>query len=347
MRYWILFFLLCKAALHAEDEFFRLMGKNTPHWIHISKQEDAQALDLFANLYKENKDLRFREDGPYKIPKIIHLIWLGPRPFPPASVQNVRTWLAYHPDWKVKFWTDRERLPPCNDMEVCNAEEFPFLFLRKCYRDSDNWGEKSDILRFEILYQEGGLYVDHDANCLQPFNGLHRGYDFYCGLESPHPPFAGRNITSGNGVIGSKPFHPVVGGVIELIGKDWESLGKKYRGRDGYSKTQLVMERTYIKLTESLLKRLSEDENIDIVFPAAFFFAKKGIYPLYSKHFFANAWADDPTRDLDFEKRTSRALSQIKNRNHTIRMIGKGALSVNLMALGGIFLYLYRRKKTK
>ncbi|NGX47042.1 MAG: Subversion of eukaryotic traffic protein A [Chlamydiae bacterium] len=341
----VLLILLFFSTLYPDDEFFQLMGKETPHWIHVSKTEDTLALEKFGMLYEANKNLRFTEEGPYKIPKVIHFIWLGPQPFPPQSVENIRSWLAYHPDWKIKFWTDRERLPPCNDMEVCLVDTFPFLFLRHCYEESENWGEKSDVLRFEILYQEGGVYADHDASCLQKFDGLHRGYDFYCGLESPHPPIAGRNITSGNGVIGSRSFHPVIGRVIELIGKEWKDIGLKYRGRDGYSRTQLVMERTYIRLTEGLMDRLCEDGNVDIIFPAAFFFAKKGISPLYSRHFFANAWADEAIHDAEFKKSTRRALFQLQNRNKIIRLIGRGALSLNLMVLVGIFFYLIRKKR--
>ncbi len=327
------------------SEFSRLMGKETPHWNYLVNREDFQTLEKFEELYEKNKHLRFSEGSPYKIAKTVHFIWLGPRPFPPESVENVRTWVAHHPDWKFKFWTDRERLPPCKGMEVCLVDSFPFLFLRHCYDESDNWGEKSDVLRFEILYQEGGVYADHDANCLQKFDGLHQGFDFYCGLEAPHPPFAGRNITSGNGVIGARSFHPVVGRVIELIGKEWADLGEKYRGRDGYSRSQLVMERTYMKLSYALEERLEEDGNRDIVLPAAYFFAKKDIPSLYSKHFFADSWSDDSVHDVEFEKTTKKAMNKLQRRNKTILSIARVALVVNLSAFTLIFLYLVNQKK--
>lgn len=35
-----------------------------------------------------------------------------------------------------------------------------------------NYGEKSDILRYEILCQFGGIYVDCDFECLKSFDGL-------------------------------------------------------------------------------------------------------------------------------------------------------------------------------
>lgn len=343
---WLSFFLFLSFPLFSQiSEFEKLMGADTEHWIYVSHPEEIAILKKFEKLYEENQDKRFTKTGPYKIPKVVHFIWLGPNPFPPGSVENIRTWIAQNPEWTFKFWTDRDREAPCKGMQIYDVSTFPFLFLQKCFAESKNWGEKSDILRFEILYQEGGVYVDHDANCLQSFDGLHRGYDFYCGLEAPHPPFAGKNITSGNGVIGSVPFHPVVGRVIELIRKNWDELGHKYKGRDGFSRTQLVMERTYPMLTIALSDRLCEDGNVDIVFPAAYFFAKKDITPLYSKHFFANSWADDEANE--FERETKTILSRLEKRNKTIMLIGKGALSMNALAFMGIFLYRYRKKRKK
>lgn len=330
-----------------DDEFEILMGKGTEHWLHIKKDEDLLALVKFKDLYVRNKAYLNQTEGRFKIPRVIHFIWLGPRPFPPQSVENIRTWIAKNPDWKVKFWTDRDRPPPCNGMEVEQIAEFPFQFLGHFFEESQNYGEKSDLLRFEILYQQGGLYVDHDANCMKTFDNLHRGYDLYCGLEAPHPPFVGLNITTGIGVIGSRPYHPVIKMVIDMISKEWQKIGKKYRGKDGYSRTQLVIERTYIMLTHALMKCVDQEGNIDIVLPAAYFFAKKGIPPLYSKHFFANSWADEEEKNREFEKNARRAMDKIKQKNRSIRLIGKTVLSLNVVAFVIIFLYLIRKKKQK
>ncbi len=345
------FFLLTTPFLFSENadevEFDKLMGKGTEYWIHIKKEDDVAALEKFKSLYVKNKSHLFQTEGEFKIPRVVHLIWIGPRPFPPLSVENIRTWIAKNPDWKVKFWTDRDRPPPCNGMEVYRIDAFPFQFLKKFFEESQNYGEKSDILRFEILYQEGGLYIDHDANCLTSFDSIHRGFDFYCGLETPHPPLAGRNITAGIGLLGSRPGHPVIKSVIDLIIKEWSKIGKKYRGKDGYSRTQLVMERTYMMLTHALKKNIDLPGNTDIVLPAAFFFAKKGISPLYSKHFFANSWADAEEKNREFEKNARRAMDKIKQKNRTIRMIGKTVLSLNIIAFVAIFFYLIRKKKQK
>jgi mannosyltransferase OCH1-like enzyme len=333
-------FCLFFTTLSATDDFERLMGKETEHWKWVEQSVDKEALASFHKLYTKNYERQFTQDQPYKIPKVIHFIWLGPRSFPAESVENVRTWMAQNPDWRVKFWTDRKRPLPCNGMELCDVKDFSFLRLKKAFEQSQNWGEKSDVLRFEILFQEGGVYVDHDANCLKPFEGMHRGYDFYCGLEAPHPPFVGLNITCGNGVIGSRPRHPVVGRVIDLIDQRWEGLGRRFRSQDGYSRTQLVIQRTYIALTHALRDSLAKEGNVDIVLPAGYFFAKSGIPSLYSKHFFANSWAGGKSEESF--KPLQKELSRLGQRIRRLRLALWGLVALNLALVA----FTYFRQKS-
>jgi hypothetical protein len=326
-------FVLSTACLFSapKDDFDLLMGKNTKHWTHVDQPVDVEALTRYKELYERQKELKERKSLA-KIPKVVHFIWLGPRSFPGESVENVRTWMAKNPDWKFKFWTDRQRDAPCNGMETILIKKYPFPMLSRCYDSSENWGEKSDVLRFEILFHLGGVYVDHDASCLQSFEGMHGAYDFYCGLEAPHPLVAGLNITAGNGVIGSRPGHPVVKEVIDLMEGRWDELALKYPGKDGFSRTQIVMERTYLPLTLALRKKLDLPGNSDIVLPAAYFFAKPGIKPLFSQHFFANSWARDES-GADFEKKTQKSLVKLDREFQKILIAGGACLSFNLLLI--------------
>jgi hypothetical protein len=334
--------LFADNALQGVDEFDELMGKTTPHWRHVAQPQDKQTLEYAKTIYFKNKLAQFVEEGPYKIPPVIHFIWLGPRPFPPQSVENVRTWMSQNPGWKVKFWTDRDREPPCEGMEKILVRDFNFLKLGKCFEESQNWGEKSDLLRYEILYQQGGVYADHDANCLKSFSGMNRGYDFFCGLETPHEAFAGRSVTCGNGVIGARPRHPTVGNVIDLIAERWQMLAEKYRGNDDYSRIEVVMQRTYIALTQAIAETIDRDGNIDIVLPAAFFFSKSGITPLYSKHFYATAWDEFKGRKSDIERVGEKTLGKIRRKNLNLIYLIFGLILFNGLMLG---ISLYKGRK--
>jgi hypothetical protein len=108
------------------------------------------------------------------------------------------SWQKFHPSWTVKLWTDRE------------AAAFPFI-NRAAFDRAKNYGEKSDIWRYEILYQHGGLYVDTDFECLRAFDDLHRSCEFYTGI--------GQNTSAQLwiGVIGSKAGHPILKAVIDNL----------------------------------------------------------------------------------------------------------------------------------
>lgn len=328
----LLLVLLSFAPAVSNDTFDIEMGCKTKHWVHVEKKEDIEDLATYRALFHRNISRVQSASGSVKIPKVVHFIWLGPRPFPPQSVTNVRSWIAKNPDWIFKFWTDRPREAPCHGMETILLKEYPFPFLSRCYALSKNWGEKSDILRYEILYEQGGIYVDHDASCLTPFEPYHQAYEFYCGLETPHPPFVGRNITVNNGVLASRPGHPVLRKVIELVDQRWDDLAAKYPGDDGFSKTQIVMERTYMALTDALKLSLDTTTPTNIVFPATYFFAKKGLKPFLSKHLFANLWANS-TVPNPFEKETQQSIAKIEKRYNRMNLFLIGTFGINLILI--------------
>lgn len=78
----------------------------------------------------------------------VHFIWLGSR-LPNKYLRNINSFKKH--GYKVKLWTE-----PLKDM--VNKD----LFDR-----ATTYALKADILRLEILYQEGGLYCDVDARMLK------------------------------------------------------------------------------------------------------------------------------------------------------------------------------------
>jgi glycosyl transferase-like sugar-binding protein len=189
-------------------------------------------------------------------------------------------------------------------------------------------------LRYEILFHQGGLYVDHDMECLQSFEGFHRTYDLYCGLEPPHPSFVGWNVTVGNGLIASRAGHPALKRVMELVDRRWDELAQKYPGKDGFSRTQIVMERTYMAFTHAVIDQIDQRGFRDVIFPAAWFFAKKGMTPMYSKHFYANTWAQLDGKNPQFERDVQKSILKLEKRYSRVVFFALGALSFNLLLLG-------------
>lgn len=198
----VILFLFCANALFSvslpETGFWDLMKRD-------NSKEHQQAIHskgwiLFKTLfykYQKNKEALLKTHTT-RIPHKIHLIWLG-TPMPEFSRKMVETWKKIHPDWEVLLWTDAD---------------LPSFGLKNsaAYEKSTNWGEKSDIFRYEILYRYGGLYVDAaDFECIRRFDELHDTCDFYVGIA-----YGKRSIVY-NGLIGCRPHHPIMKRCINSI----------------------------------------------------------------------------------------------------------------------------------
>lgn len=132
------------------------------------------------------------------IPKRLHQIWIGPRPLPAA----IESWRDRHPDWEHYLWTD---------------ESIPFPLLNQAqYEASRTYSGKSNVIRFEMLYRYGGVYVDADTGCLQPLDEGMLADDFFCVYEDEQS-LAGRIGTT---YFGCSERHPIMRSMIDSIGRE-------------------------------------------------------------------------------------------------------------------------------
>jgi mannosyltransferase OCH1-like enzyme len=122
------------------------------------------------------------------IPRIFHQIWLGPEPYPDELAPYWQSWAEHHPGWKIMVWTE-ENLPA--DLRRPEAREV----LR-------NPAERSDILRWELLWTHGGVYVDADFECRRSIEPLIDGVEAFAGYRKPE--------RVNNALVGAVPGHPFV-----------------------------------------------------------------------------------------------------------------------------------------
>jgi glycosyltransferase involved in cell wall biosynthesis len=132
------------------------------------------------------------------IPKILHQIWIGPKE---APTNLMKTWKEKHPDFEYILW---------NEHEIRNR-----LILR-CHEKINMISEingKADIIRWEILYQYGGYFVDADSICIEPFDAFFEGKTAFATYEN-------ENVRSGliaTGTMGFIPKHPLCSDIIQWI----------------------------------------------------------------------------------------------------------------------------------
>jgi mannosyltransferase OCH1-like enzyme len=131
-----------------------------------------------------------------KIPRKIHQVWLGSE-LPDKYKRYADTWTQLNPEWEYRLWTDRD----CATMNLPN---------RKLFDSITNYGPKSDLLRFHLLNEYGGLYVDTDFECLKSFERL-TYLDFFTGIGYPS------KLELYPGLIGCVPNHPIIAKAIEAI----------------------------------------------------------------------------------------------------------------------------------
>ena len=123
-----------------------------------------------------------------RVPRTIHHIWIGPDPVPDLHRRWIESWRRHHPSWEHRLWTEEDLPEDPIRPEILDRLRAPV--------------ERADILRLEILFRHGGVYVDTDLECLRPMDGLLGDEQFVAVCLKP-----GR-VT--NTFIAAAPGHPLL-----------------------------------------------------------------------------------------------------------------------------------------
>ena len=129
------------------------------------------------------------------IPRTIHHIWIGPDPLPADHRPWIESWKRHHPTWEHRLWTEEDLPSDPVRPEVLERLRAPV--------------ERADILRLEILYRHGGVYVDGDLECLRPLDPVLEGEDFVGVCHKPG------KIT--NTLIAAAPKHPLLERALDEV----------------------------------------------------------------------------------------------------------------------------------
>ncbi len=346
----------CIAGVTYKD-FYVLTGKRTPFWKNLSVR-DCEDLKFFKKVYLSNYQETNRDIKSVKIPKVIHYIWLGPKEFPVKSISYIKSWIDNHPDWTFNFWTDdSNRVIPHPKMEKRLITELESPFISNYYDQSDNFGEKSDLIRYEILYRQGGLYVDHDIECYHSFSSLIGSLDFFAGLEPMYKNLGiDTRVFPSNALIGTRPFHPVLLKTIELVEDRWKEVDEAFPGTDPRSCTLKVFHRTFYSFMLATKNGLNLYGNKDVMFPSSFFYpdriTSKKTFPLWmeknliwASHKSAGIW-----KPVDYKALPTNELAILKARNKALIKKYKSAkilLYCNFFACGTCVYFILKVRRSK
>ena len=198
------------------------------------------------------------------IPKIIHHVWVGPKPFPDQEKKFVKSWKDLHKDYDFMFWSDS------------NIHELDIN--KKCISAMQNAGTmyacKADIVRYIAVNSYGGFYIDTDVECYRPIDDIFNTELQFIGLK----PHGGNWIT--NAFFASEANSQILNNVISGIHERQVSVKNPYGP-------------TY--LTRKLLQYLKHKGSVDAInskfvkILSPEFWSNKND-KAYCKHYFRASW---------------------------------------------------------
>lgn len=94
-----------------------------------------------------------------KIEKIIHQVWIGNLKAPEIWMN---TWKEKNPSWKYIIW----------DNEKIFSRDWKCKKQIDYYREREIWHGIADIVRYEILFEYGGIMPGADSVCINPIDEL-------------------------------------------------------------------------------------------------------------------------------------------------------------------------------
>jgi mannosyltransferase OCH1-like enzyme len=133
------------------------------------------------------------------IPKIIHQLWIGDKPMPTKLMD---TWSKTHPDFTYILWTEAE----------FKRRNFTFRCQQQINIMSEICG-KADIMRWEILYHFGGVFIDADSICIEPLDSHIMCKKAFASYENE----VTRQGLIAVGTMGFYPNHPLCKHAIQWI----------------------------------------------------------------------------------------------------------------------------------
>lgn len=139
----------------------------------IAQLDDIEALDKidcfilqYADEYCDDhitadikeKIARSKEKEP-QIPKKIYYCWFGGGEIPDKLRECINSWSRYCPDYEI-FRVDESTYDVAKNRQVKSAYE------------AGRWSKVSNYARFDIIYENGGIYMDTDVELLKSLDDL-------------------------------------------------------------------------------------------------------------------------------------------------------------------------------
>lgn len=216
------------------------------------------------------------------IPKTIHYCWFGQNPIPEWNLKCIESWKKYCPDFQIKRWDES------------NYSVDGVAYAAEAYQRR-KWAFVTDYARLDIIYREGGIYLDTDVEVIRDLTPL-LAHAAYAGME-----FAdGTRFSVATGLgFGGEAGNPVIGALREM----YHTM--HFLREDGSENTLTTPAWTTEYLQSIGFEQKNEMQNVGgmTVYPTEYFAPKDyqtGKLVLtqhtYSIHHYSGSWQSESER---------------------------------------------------
>ncbi|MDR2727808.1 MAG: hypothetical protein LBB56_01660 [Chitinispirillales bacterium] len=297
------------------DDFVRSINKNDIILISsyysypdvVEQLDKIDALDgidcfIFPYVYEyfvdnvvDNEKLKNSKEKEPQIPKKIHYVWFGGNEMSDKLKKCMESWYKFCPDYEIIRWDE-------SNYDVTKNQ-----FIKSAY-EAKKYSKVSNYTRLDIVYNNGGIYLDNDVEIIKPLDDL-----------LFHQAFAGfrnciKKIEIGSGFGGKKHFE-LFREIRECCGD--ESYSDEYNTKVHIASHNLLYTKGFLPDNSfQCVNGLS-------IYPTCFFNPLNSVTGIlkitddtYSIHWFTYSWdshiRDNMNRRLKFYNKNKDRISDIE-----------------------------------
>lgn len=120
------------------------------HTLGIMQEDEALSKEMPSDMVKSHVQL---------IPKKLHYFWFGGNPLPDRYKIWMDSWQKFCPDYEIIQWNE-------SNYDVSKNE-----YMRQAY-ENKKWGFVPDYARLDVIYNNGGIYLDTDVELVKNLDDL-------------------------------------------------------------------------------------------------------------------------------------------------------------------------------
>lgn len=106
-----------------------------------------------------------------KIPNVIHYCWFGGNEKPKLFQKCIESWKKYCPDYQIIEWNE-------DNYDLSRAPSY----VQQAY-SVGKWAFVTDYVRLDVIFNEGGVYLDTDVELVKDIDSLLQ-YNGFFGFET-------------------------------------------------------------------------------------------------------------------------------------------------------------------